>query len=164
MPLARNGLKGDLTARIERHEGTRQRSRPNTGLVGVRPRPLLLTPTWVLADLCRLLHVSIRMSLPKVKILGSLLETPTDPHYGYELMRATRVKSGSLYPILGQLEQAGWVEAFWEDANREREGRPPRRWYRLTGLGRVSAPTAISGYLAGVRLPDVADATSGLLA
>lgn len=116
------------------------------------------------AGSCMLLHMSIRMSLAKVKILGALLETPSEPHYGYELMRATGVKSGSLYPILEQLEKAGWLEARWEDTNTHREGRPPRRWYRLTGLGEGLAPPAISEHLAGVRLPGLAAPTVGRFA
>ncbi len=103
------------------------------------------------------------MSLAKVKVLSALLEAPCELHYGYELMRTTSVKSGSLYPILEQLEKAGWVEASWEDANTDQEGRPPRRWYRLTGLGEASARSAISEYMAGVRLPGLADATYGTL-
>lgn len=108
--------------------------------------------------------MAVRMSLAKVRVLGALLEAPCEPHYGYELMRATGVKSGSLYPILDQLEQAGWIEARWEDVNTDRAGRPPRRWYRLTGLGQASASPAISEYMAGVRLPHLADTTSAVIA
>ena len=90
------------------------------------------------------------MSVPKVKILNKLLEDPANPHYGYELMRSTGVKSGSLYPILEQLERAGWLEARWESIEERVEGRPPRRWYRLTGLGQQCAPAAAAAYLRGV--------------
>ena len=97
----------------------------------------------------------LRMSVAKVKVLNALLEDPAKPHYGYELMRMTGVKSGSLYPILEQLEKAGWLEAAWEDLDERREGRPPRRWYQLTGLGQRCAPTAAATYLAGVHLPAI---------
>jgi PadR family transcriptional regulator, regulatory protein PadR len=86
------------------------------------------------------------MSISKMRILTVMLDAPTDPHYGYELMRATGVKSGTLYPILEQLERAGWLDARWEDLNEDRSGRPPRRWYRLTGLGQVAAREAIEQF------------------
>ena len=50
-------------------------------------------------------------------------------------MRDTGLASGTLYPILVRLERAGWVEAQWEDIDPTVEGRPSRRYYRLTPLG-----------------------------
>jgi len=34
-----------------------------------------------------------------------------------------------------RLERAGWVEAEWEDIDPVAEGRPSRKYYRLTRLG-----------------------------
>ena len=46
---------------------------------------------------------------------------------------------GTLYKALGRLEDAGAVTSAWEDsAAAERDGRPRRRQYRITGAG-VSA-------------------------
>jgi DNA-binding PadR family transcriptional regulator len=105
--------------------------------------------------------MSVRMSLPKVKVLTELLEDPTAPHYGYELMRITGVKSGSLYPILDQLERAGWLEAQWEELREGRAGRPPRRWYRLTALGQAAAPSAIAACIDALHLPRLAYSVYG---
>lgn len=83
------------------------------------------------------------MSTTKRKVLSALLERPTEPHYGYALMRATGVKSGSLYPILEQLQTAGWLTAEWESIDEHVLGRPPRRLYRLTGEGKRAAAGAL---------------------
>lgn len=57
--------------------------------------------------------------------------------HGYDLARATRLKSGSLYPILARLADQGLLEARWEQV--VGFGRPPRHLYRLTPAGRAAA-------------------------
>ncbi|MBF6618964.1 MAG: helix-turn-helix transcriptional regulator [Patulibacter sp.] len=88
------------------------------------------------------------MSRAKVSVLETLLRDPDAPHYGYALMRQTGVKSGSLYPILDQLEKCRWLVARWESPADVTEGLPPRRWYRLTDTGKRLARPAIESYLA----------------
>lgn len=51
--------------------------------------------------------------------------------HGYDLSQETGLKSGTLYPLLMRLSDQGWLEARWTEP--EREGRPPRHEYRLTG-------------------------------
>jgi len=50
---------------------------------------------------------------------------------------------GTLYKALGRLEAAGLLESRWEEAEVAlAEGRPRRRFYRITGAGeRVLAAT-----------------------
>ena len=56
--------------------------------------------------------------------------------YGFEIMRAAHLPSGTVYPLLRRLEAAGLVESRWEDATRAHdEGRPPRRYYTATAEG-----------------------------
>ena len=44
--------------------------------------------------------------------------------------------SGTVYPTLGRLKKSGLLKATWEDQRvAEREGRPRRRYYELTGDG-----------------------------
>jgi len=69
--------------------------------------------------------------------------------YGYELMRRTKLMSGSLYPILARLQTTGLVEKEWEDLN-EAVGRPPRRYYKLTGTGVRKAEALVQGLPGGV--------------
>ena len=63
-----------------------------------------------------------------------------EPMYGYQMIQHLRDRSegyfslgeGTLYPLLHELEEEGFVRAEW----REQEGRPSRRYYRLTARGR----------------------------
>ncbi|MDX6486384.1 MAG: PadR family transcriptional regulator, regulatory protein PadR [Gaiellaceae bacterium] len=68
-----------------------------------------------------------------------LLATISDePAYGYEMTKrlAERgletVGEGSIYPVLGRLERDRLVETFRQASN----GGPPRKYYRLSPLGR----------------------------
>ncbi|HVA11342.1 MAG TPA: PadR family transcriptional regulator [Candidatus Dormibacteraeota bacterium] len=49
--------------------------------------------------------------------------------YGYELMKCTGLPSGSLYPILNQLVEAGVMTAEREQADAVQAGRPLRTYY-----------------------------------
>ena len=85
---------------------------------------------------------NIRITTTVAEILGAFLEDPTAERYGFELIRATKQPSGTLYPILVRLEKAGWVEAHWEEVAAD-AGRPARRYYRLTTDGAVAARTQL---------------------
>ena len=86
-----------------------------------------------------------RMSKAKLLVLNELLREPSAPHWGYELMRRTKLGSGSLYPILAQLERSGWIDGAWE-LDKGAVGGPPRRAYRITGEGLSAAPDAILAF------------------
>lgn len=59
--------------------------------------------------------------------------------YGFEIMRAAHLPSGTVYPLLRRLEAEGRVESSWEDADEAHaEGRPPRRYYTATREGRAA--------------------------
>lgn len=73
------------------------------------------------------------------RILSALLATPTQDRYGLELIEATGLRSGSLYPALANLEDNGWVTSTWEQENPSDLGRPRRRLYRLTPDGLAAA-------------------------
>ncbi len=56
--------------------------------------------------------------------------------YGLDLVERTGLSSGTVYPVLGRLRRRGWIEGIWEDqAVADREGRPRRKYYRLTPTG-----------------------------
>ncbi len=75
--------------------------------------------------------------------------------YGFDVMEATGLASGTVYPVLSRLERDGLVDSSWEDETRaSAEGRPARRYYRVTGEGSGAlreAVTMLSG-IAGDRL------------
>jgi DNA-binding PadR family transcriptional regulator len=62
--------------------------------------------------------------------------------HGFEVLRrlqeagcgALRLREGSLYPALYRLEEAGLLQAEWEDGSGPRRG-PRRRIYSLTPKG-----------------------------
>jgi len=61
-----------------------------------------------------------------------------DYHFGFDIMDATGLPSGTVYPALRRLETMGLVESSWEDDGRARRAnRPRRRNYRLTKTGRA---------------------------
>lgn len=80
--------------------------------------------------------------------------------YGLDIMERTGLPSGTVYPTLGRMEKRGYLQARWEnEAEARREGRPRRRYYRLTEAGRDAVRAAIREYgelLGG--LPDAAGA------
>ncbi|MGD8328369.1 MAG: PadR family transcriptional regulator [Acidobacteriota bacterium] len=52
--------------------------------------------------------------------------------YGFDIIDATRLRSGTVYPLLRRLEDAGLVRSKWEKvAEARRENRPPRKYYEL---------------------------------
>lgn len=63
--------------------------------------------------------------------------------YGFEIMRATQLPSGTVYPLLRRLEAAGHVSSSWENAETaHEEGRPPRRYYEATSEGKAALAEA----------------------
>jgi PadR family transcriptional regulator PadR len=88
-----------------------------------------LTPQWPSEWLRGVLGVAVLSVLSK------------GPTYGYaiatELAQAGvgTIKGGTLYPLLGRLEDAGHVEVEW----RPGEGGPGRKFYALTEAGHEHA-------------------------
>ncbi len=61
---------------------------------------------------------------------------------GADIMRATGLFSGTLYPMLLRLERAGWLTSRWEEEIPQTLGRPRRRFYEVTGEGAKQARAA----------------------
>lgn len=66
-------------------------------------------------------------------LLEFLAEKPNEWGYGYDIVRFSGIKSGTLYPLLKRLEAKGLLEAQWQPP--QTPGRPPRHAYRLTKAG-----------------------------
>ena len=52
--------------------------------------------------------------------------------------------SGTVHPILARLEGRGWLDSRWEEIDPTVEGRPARRYYRLTADGAEAARQALA--------------------
>jgi DNA-binding PadR family transcriptional regulator len=76
-------------------------------------------------------------------VLAALAEATGEWRHGYDLVRSTGLKSGTLYPLLIRLEAQGHLEAEWQAP--AAPGRPPRHAYRLTASGTRLAREAASG-------------------
>jgi DNA-binding PadR family transcriptional regulator len=89
----------------------------------------------------------VRLTRPTALVLFALSR---GERHGFDLLDATGLPSGTVYPILRRLEGAGLVRARWEPVQRARDAaRPPRRYYELTGAGAEALHEALA------RHPDV---------
>jgi DNA-binding PadR family transcriptional regulator len=69
--------------------------------------------------------------------------------YGFDIVEATGLPGGTVYPALRRLEAAGLVAAEWEDAaSAQARRRPTRRFYELTDEGRSALAEARSRFVA----------------
>jgi PadR family transcriptional regulator, regulatory protein PadR len=75
----------------------------------------------------------VKMTVPLERVLRAFLDDPTARRYGYDLMKAASLQSGTLYPLLARLEHHKLVASAWETP--QQEGQRPRKYYRLTGEG-----------------------------
>jgi len=77
-------------------------------------------------------------STPRMTYLTGVVLAAIDAghRYGFDIMDATGIPDGSVYPALRRLERAGYLEARWEARETATaDHRPPRRYYRLTPEG-----------------------------
>ena len=86
----------------------------------------------------------VRLTQPTLKVLRFLLEKPREGRSGAEISKATKVGSGTLYPMLARLEAAGWLTSEWEVIDPSEAGRPRRRFYKLTAIGQNNAHAALA--------------------
>ena len=67
--------------------------------------------------------------------------------YGFDIMDATGLPSGTVYPALRRLEENGLVDAAWESQElAQSEQRPARKYYELTAEGREALAAAVRRY------------------
>ena len=96
------------------------------------------------------------MTMPTLMVISALLAEPGREMYGMEIMRATGLMSGTIFPIFRRLEDNGWVTSRWEVLDPVRAGRRPRHYYQLTpaGISQGSAMlTTAQEKFAGIRWP-----------
>ena len=83
----------------------------------------------------------LRLTTPLLKLLNIFIADPTADYFGFEIMKATGLASGTIYPLLARLEGMGWLESGWDD---DAVSGPRRRYYRLTHEGVASARVALA--------------------
>ena len=84
------------------------------------------------------------LSLSAVAVLDAITR---DLRHGFDIMDATSLPSGTVYPILSRLERDGYVRSRWEaQTTAVREKRPARRYYEVTAAGAKALARSIDHY------------------
>jgi len=83
------------------------------------------------------------MTIPTQIVLEALLHGSARELYGLEIGELAGLRSGTVHPILARLEGLGWLTSRWEEIDPQTEGRPPRRYYRITAEGAQAARSAL---------------------
>jgi PadR family transcriptional regulator len=87
---------------------------------------------------------SPRLTQQSLRVLRLFSEDHRRPLAGADIMKATGLASGTLYPILLRFENYGLLESDWEHGTATRLGRPRRRFYSITLEGRAVAREALA--------------------
>jgi PadR family transcriptional regulator PadR len=82
------------------------------------------------------------LSFGSVSVLHAIA---SGSRFGFDIMAATGLTSGTVYPALDRLEQLGLLRSHWEEeADAHAEGRPARRYFRLTAPGVTALQAALA--------------------
>lgn len=85
------------------------------------------------------------MTLALQLLLRHILTEPGREWYGREVVGATGLPEGTVYPMLARLERAGWLAVRHESrAERAAQQRPARRYLTLTEFGVARARAALA--------------------
>jgi PadR family transcriptional regulator, regulatory protein PadR len=85
-----------------------------------------------------------RLGLGTINILQALA---SGRRFGFDIMDATGLTSGTVYPALDRLEELGYVRSKWEsEAAAHRDGRPARRYFEITTAGSRAMNEALERY------------------
>ncbi|MFF3726865.1 PadR family transcriptional regulator [Streptomyces erythrochromogenes] len=83
-----------------------------------------------------------RLTKPTIAVLEALIASSAQsPAWGLSICRDADLGPGTVYPILDRLSERGWVKS-WDETS-PHPGRPARRYYELTGAGRMQATEAL---------------------
>lgn len=83
---------------------------------------------------------TIRLTTATLLVLDVIARNAVDdPPWGYRICEDAGLGSGTVYPILDRLEEAGLIEGRWETG--QPADRPRRRLYTITSAGRARCAT-----------------------
>jgi PadR family transcriptional regulator, regulatory protein PadR len=85
---------------------------------------------------CQMSVKRLRVTRTIEDILDVLMNMrPEDRVWGLKLCQQTGLGTGTIYPALDRLLNAGWIEDWWEEP--QPVDRPRRRYYAITADGRA---------------------------
>jgi len=86
----------------------------------------------------------MRMTYPTAIVLHAVAQ---GVRYGFDIIDASGLQAGTVYPILRRLEEERLLTSTWERVTKARaDGRPPRRNYEITASGRKALVSALERY------------------
>ncbi|GGM21922.1 PadR family transcriptional regulator [Deinococcus aerophilus] len=77
----------------------------------------------------------LRITTNLLRVFRVLLDDLDAQHYALDLSKSAKVNVGTIYALVARLQRAGLLRSDLEDVDPVVAGRPPRRYYRLTGEG-----------------------------
>lgn len=95
----------------------------------------------------------LRVNINLLRVLRVLFEHLDAEHYALDLSKTAGVNIGTIYALIARLERHDIVKSALEDVDPQVVGRPPRRYYRLTGEGIRYAERTLREQLAPFGLP-----------
>jgi PadR family transcriptional regulator PadR len=84
-----------------------------------------------------------RLTQQSLTLLSAFFGTQPFELSGADIARTTRLKSGTMYPILARLEEAGYLAGKWEEGDPNILRRPRRRYYHITADGEMAFREAL---------------------
>jgi len=84
------------------------------------------------------------MTVTTQLVLRTLIDAADREVYGLEVCQLAELPTGTVHPILARLERLGWAVSRWEEIDIHEEGRPRRRYYRLSREGLQEAQNALA--------------------
>ncbi|HEY1902404.1 MAG TPA: helix-turn-helix transcriptional regulator [Terracidiphilus sp.] len=67
--------------------------------------------------------------------------------YGFSIMEMTGLPSGTVYPAMRRLERDELIRSNWERQSiADAEQRPPRKYYKLTAVGKATLESSRKRY------------------
>lgn len=86
---------------------------------------------------------------PKLSHTAALILHAVDSgcRYGFSIMESTGLPSGTVYPAMRRLERDSLIASRWEKQSiADSEGRPPRKYYKVTAEGKSTLAAARRRY------------------
>ena len=82
--------------------------------------------------------------------------------YGFGIMERTGLPSGTVYPAMRRLERDELIRSSWEKQSiADAEGRPPRKYYKVTAQGNRTLEASRKRYpLLAKLLPETQEETA----
>jgi len=86
----------------------------------------------------------LKLNQSSLRLVNLFLNDPSQKWSGAEITKIIGMGTGTLYPLLARFEAAGWLTGEWEKIDPSEEGRPRRRYYRMTALGARRSRAALA--------------------